>query len=89
MAQSVKRPTLAQVLISRFVSLSPASGSVLTAQSLDGACFGFCLLLSLLLSCFTLSLSKINIKKKNDVAYKHSDMSHDDAQCKIFFNVYV
>ena len=36
-AQSVKRPTSAQVTVSQFVSLSPASGSVLTAQS--GACF--------------------------------------------------
>ena len=36
-AQSVKRPTSAQVMISRFVGLSPASGSVLTAQSLEPA----------------------------------------------------
>ena len=36
-AQSVKRPTLAQVMISQFMSLSPASGSVLTAQSLKPA----------------------------------------------------
>ena len=42
MAQSVKRLTSAQVMILRFVSLSPASGSVLTAQSLDEDCFGFC-----------------------------------------------
>ena len=35
MAQLVKRPTSAQVMISRSVSLSPASGSVLTAQSLE------------------------------------------------------
>ena len=34
-AQSVERPTLAQVMISQFVSLSPASGSVLTARSLE------------------------------------------------------
>ena len=34
-AQSVKRPALAQVMISRSVSSSPASGSVLTAQSLE------------------------------------------------------
>ena len=34
-AQSVKHPTLAQVMISRFMGLSPASGSVLTAQSLE------------------------------------------------------
>ena len=33
-AQSVKRPTSAQVTISRFVSSSPASGSALTAGSL-------------------------------------------------------
>ena len=33
-AQSVERPTLAQVTISRSVSSSPASGSVLTVQSL-------------------------------------------------------
>ena len=36
-AQSVKRPTLAQVMISWFVSSSPTSGSVLTAQSLEPA----------------------------------------------------
>ena len=35
-AQSVKRPTSAQVTISRSVSSSPASGSVLMAQSLLG-----------------------------------------------------
>ena len=34
-AQSVKRPTSAQVMISRSMGLSPASGSVLTAQSLE------------------------------------------------------
>ena len=39
-AQSVERPTSAQVMISRFVSSSPASGSVLTARIL-------CLLFSL------------------------------------------
>ena len=36
-ALSVKRPTLAQVMISRFMSSSPISGSVLTAQSLEPA----------------------------------------------------
>ena len=35
MAQSVERLTSAQVKISRSVSSSPASGSVLTAQSLE------------------------------------------------------
>ena len=34
-AQSVKRPTSTQVMISRFVGSSPTSGSVLTAQSLE------------------------------------------------------
>ena len=34
-AQLVKRPSSAQVMISQFVSSSPASGSVLTAQSLE------------------------------------------------------
>ena len=36
-AQSVECPTLAQVMISRFVGSSPALGSVLTAQSLEPA----------------------------------------------------
>ena len=37
MAQWVKRPTAAQVMISRFMSLTPESGSVLTARSLEPA----------------------------------------------------
>ena len=37
MAQSVRRPTSAQVTVSMFVSLSPLLGSVLTAQSLEPA----------------------------------------------------
>ena len=36
-AWSVKRPTSAQVMISQSVGSSPASGSVLTAQSLKPA----------------------------------------------------
>ena len=36
-AQSVKGLTSAQVMLSRFVSSSPMSGSVLTAQSLEPA----------------------------------------------------
>ena len=36
-AQSVKRLTLAQVMISLFVSSSPVSGSVLIARSLEPA----------------------------------------------------
>ena len=34
MAQSVKHPTSAQVMVSQLVGSSPASASVLTAQSL-------------------------------------------------------
>ena len=37
MAQSVKHPTSARVMVSWFVSSSPALGSVLTAQSLERA----------------------------------------------------
>ena len=37
MVQSVERPTSAQVMISRFMGSSPASGSVLTAPSLESA----------------------------------------------------
>ena len=36
-AQSVRRPTSAQFMISRFMSSSPTSGSVLTAWSLESA----------------------------------------------------
>ena len=56
-AQLLKRPTLAQVMISQLVSSSPASGSVLTAWSL----FGFCVSLSLTLpGSRSVSLSKAN-----------------------------
>ena len=61
----VERPTAAQVTISRFVSSSPTSGSVLTAQSLDPASDSVCPSLSApapLVLC--LSLSKINIKEE-------------------------
>ena len=46
-AQLVERPTSAQVMISQFVSLSPVSGSVLTAQSLELASDSVCVSLSL------------------------------------------
>ena len=60
-AQSVKHLTSAQVVISWFVSSSPASGSVLTARSLEPASDSVSLPLSaprLLLLC--LFLSKVN-----------------------------
>ena len=67
--QSVKRLTSAQVMISRFVSSSLASGSVLTAQSLEPASDSVCPSLSappLLVLCLSLSqkLKKKKIKKK-------------------------
>ena len=37
MARPVERPPSAQVMVSRFVSSSPESGSVLTAQGLEPA----------------------------------------------------
>ena len=70
MAGPVKSPTSAQVMISWSVSLSPTSGSVLTAQSLELALY-LCLPLSLPLphsqSVF-LFLSKINKHKENNNA---------------------
>ena len=61
-AQSVKRPTSAQVMISWSLSLSPTSGSGLMAQSLEPAS-KFCVSLSLCPSpvhALSLSVSKIN-----------------------------
>ena len=70
-AQSVERLTSAQVLISPFVSLSLASVSVLTAQSLEPASRSVSPFLSapspLTLS---VSLSKINSKKKKKKNHK-------------------
>ena len=63
-AQLVKRPALAQVMISRFVGSSPVWGSVLTAQSLEPASDSVSLSLSLsppplLVLCLCLCLSKM------------------------------
>ena len=70
-------PTSAQVMILRFVGSSPASGSELSAQ--QGACFRFCLPLSLSLPSLcsvslSLSLSKINKhqKKKKKTDFRDS-----------------
>ena len=69
MAQSIKPPTSAQLTILRFVSSSPSSGSVLTAQSLepvsDSASPSLPAPLSLVL-CLSLSLSKINKHLKKE-----------------------
>ena len=42
----IKRPTVAQVMISQFVSSNPASGSGLTVQSLEPAFDSLCISLS-------------------------------------------
>ena len=66
MTQSVKRPTLAQVMMSQFVSSSPALGSVLTAQSQETVLASVSPSLSAFppfTLCLSLSLSKINIEK--------------------------
>ena len=65
MAQSVKGLTLARVMISQLVGLSPALGSVLTARSLEPAWDSVSLSLSLSLCpspAHTLSLS-LSLKK--------------------------
>ena len=61
-AQLVKHPTSAQIMISQFLSLSPALGSVLTAESLELASDSVS---PSLCSSPTraLSVSKINVKK--------------------------
>ena len=69
MPHSVKRPTLAQVMIAQSMSLSPAWDSVLTAQNLEPALDSVSPSLSapplraLSLS-LSLSLSKINKHEK-------------------------
>ena len=66
-AQSVKRVTLAQVMISPSVSSSPVSGSVLAAQSLEPASDSVSPSLSappLLMLCLSLSLINKHKKKK-------------------------
>ena len=59
--QLVGRPTSAQVMISLLMSLSPTLGSLCADSSEPGACFGFCVSLSLCSSpTHILSLSKMN-----------------------------
>ena len=67
-AQLVECPTLAQVMILQSLNSSPASGSVLTAQSLKTALDSVSPSLSAP-SPFILSLSKINIKKNLTFLY--------------------
>uniref|UniRef100_A0A673SX22 Large ribosomal subunit protein uL15/eL18 domain-containing protein n=1 Tax=Suricata suricatta TaxID=37032 RepID=A0A673SX22_SURSU len=66
-AQSCKRPTSARVMISRFLGSSPASGSVLTAKSLEPVSDSVSPSLSappLLTLCLSLSLSLKQTFKK-------------------------
>ena len=68
-AQSVRHPTSAQVMISRFMGSSPASGSVLTAQSLESASDSVSPSLStppppLLMLCLYVSLKNKHLKNK-------------------------
>ena len=58
-AQLVERPTSAQVMISRFVGSSPASGSVLMAQS-----WSLLLILCLPLSLHLLSSCSLSLCQK-------------------------
>ena len=60
-AQSVERPTSAEVMNLQFVSSSPTSGSVLTPQSLEPASDS----VSPSLSAPPLFLLSQNLKKKN------------------------
>ena len=72
MAQSVGCLTLAQVMISQFMGSSPASGSVLTAQSLEPAStFVSPSLSALPLLTLCLSLSKINKHLKKLKTKRH------------------
>ena len=64
-AQSVKRPTSAQVMISRSVSSSPALGSVLTAQSLEPASDAVSLSLSLCPSPTCMLALPLSVSLKN------------------------
>ena len=69
MAQSVKRPTSAQVMIWRFVSSSLASGSVVTPRSLEPASDSASPSLSappLLTLCLSKTNVKKNVKKRNE-----------------------
>ena len=65
-AQLVKRPTSAQVMNSRFMSSSPALGSVLTAQNLEPALDSVSLSLSAPPS-FMLYVSLLFSKKKKKI----------------------
>ena len=71
MAHLVERPTVAQVMISQFTSLSSTSGSVLTAQSLELASDSVSPSLSLPSPTHALSLSlSLSLSLKNKSTLK-------------------
>ena len=79
MAQSVGRPTLAQLKISRFGSSSPASGSVPTAQSLEPASDSVSPSLSApppLMPC----LSEINKNEKKSISIISNSSENDGSK---------
>ena len=72
-AQSIKHLTSAQVMISRFVSSSPMSGSVLTDQSLEPASDFVSPPLSahpMFMLCLSLSLNNEKMLKKRNKKQK-------------------
>ena len=82
-APLVKHPTSAQVMISWFVGLSPASGSVLTARSLQPASDSVCVSLSAPRA-HSLSLSLKNtqtLKKMKSNLKTHTWMRKWDCRC--------
>ena len=81
-APSDKRPTSAQVMMSRFVGSSPASGSVLTARSLE-LLWILCLPLSVPLS-RSCSVSKVNIKKKKKIYHFNCSNMHNSGVVSTF-----
>ena len=65
MAQLVKCPTSAQVMISWFMGSSPISGSVLTAQSLEPASDSVSVSLPLPHSCLLVLVLSLFLSLKN------------------------
>ena len=83
MAQSVKHPTSAQVVLLQSVSLSPTSGSVLIAQSLEPASDSVSPSLSAppqFTLCLSLSLSKINFKKILNLFLRQRETEHEQGR---------
>ena len=72
-AQLVKRPTSAQVMISQFTGSSPASGSLLTAQSLEPPSDPVSPSLAALPQSHSVSLSKMN-KDEKRIVLKNYDV---------------